>query len=186
MPEKTPIKISIVGAESTGKTTLAQNLAKQYQTVWVPEYGRIYAEGKVYLPTYSQWDSNEFMDIAIAQMKLVDQLVSRAQKYVFIDTDAFATSIWHRRYMNASSKEVEALAATSMADLYLVLSPDVAFVQDGTRDGEHISDWMHQEFINELNAKKQAYVVISGPYETRLEQAIMHLEKWQTQGTMHP
>jgi HTH-type transcriptional repressor of NAD biosynthesis genes len=37
-------RVSVVGAESTGTTTLARALAEHYRTVCVPEYGREYCE----------------------------------------------------------------------------------------------------------------------------------------------
>lgn len=175
----TPITVCLVGAESTGKTTLAQNLARHFHTVWIPEYGRIYAEGKLHLPDYSTWHTHEFADIARAQTALIKQLSPRANKYLFIDTDAFATSIWHRRYMNSRSPAVERLAKKTLADFYLVTAPDVAFVQDGTRDGEHIREWMHETFLSELERLKKPYAVITGPYEERLERALEVFAKTQ-------
>jgi len=174
------LTICLVGAESTGKTTLAQALAKHFGTVWVPEYGRMYAEGKVFLPTYSEWETHEFTDIAEGQIRLTRQLRPRANRYLFQDTDALATSVWHRRYMRSPSLEVEKLAATSMADLYLVSSPDVPFVQDGTRDGEHMREWMHKEFIDVLTQVGASFFVISGPYSGRMKQAVVHIKEWQT------
>lgn len=175
---KSLLQVCLVGAESTGKTTLAQKLAEHFHTVWVPEYGRIFAEGKQYLPNYSQWESWEFLKIAIAQIELVIQLSPRAKKYLFMDTDAFATCIWHRRYMGDNSPEIEKLANKNLSDLYFVTAPDVEFVQDGTRDGERIRQWMHEEFIKELEKMNRPYFVISGPYEQRFNQAISCLSKF--------
>ncbi|MCC5600764.1 ATP/GTP-binding protein [Nostoc favosum] len=36
--------VVFLGAPSTGKTTIASQLAKEYNTVWMPEYGREYWE----------------------------------------------------------------------------------------------------------------------------------------------
>lgn len=178
MTSKEIITICLLGAESTGKTTLAQALAKHYKTVWIPEYGRIYAEGKVYLPTYSEWEGHEFVDIAEGQIRLTEQLKPRACKYIFQDTDALATSVWHQRYTNSKSTTVEKLALSNLANLYLLTAPDVPFVQDGTRDGELVRNWMHEEFINVLTQIQVDYFIISGPYEGRKKQALTYLNKW--------
>ena len=74
-------RISVVGAESTGTTTLARELGRHYQTVWVPEYGREYCEkmqaAGVDLWTY-QWRSPEFAEIARKQQEMEDELAREA------------------------------------------------------------------------------------------------------------
>ena len=62
-------KFVMVGAESTGKTTMAEALAKKLNTVWVPEHGRWYWEGRRYLKDQS-WSTDEFFRIAKAQINL--------------------------------------------------------------------------------------------------------------------
>lgn len=170
-------KICVVGAESTGTTTLTKSLAHHFQTVWVPEYGRTYAEGKLFLPTYSDWDSSEFEHIAQMQSDIATSLLPRAQRYIFWDTDAFATSVWHRRYMERESAEVLEIAKHNKPDLYLLTAPDIPFEQDGTRDGEHIRHWMHDEFARRLSDWGVPFEVVSGSPEVRLQQALMVLQK---------
>jgi HTH-type transcriptional repressor of NAD biosynthesis genes len=164
--------ICVLGAESTGTTTLSKELAAHYKTVWVPEYGRMYSEGKFYGDKNADWRTEEFVTIAKAQCALEDTLAEASNGLVICDTDAFATSVWHERYMGSRSKEVEAIAARRAYDLYLLTGDEIPFEQDGTRDGEHIRHDMHKRFIERLEEEKKKYVILSGSRAERLAKAI--------------
>ncbi len=88
------------------------------------------------------------------------------------DTDALATSVWHERYMGTRSPEVEQLAASRSYALYLLTSDDIPFVQDGTRDGEHVRGWMTERLRAVLADRTEPHVEVRGPHEQRLAQAI--------------
>ena len=167
-------RVCLVGAESTGKTTLAEQLAAHYQTGWVPEYGRTYCETK---PDLDHWESAEFAQIAQEQNRLEDLAAQQANKVLICDTNAFATSIWHRRYLSDHSPAVETLAAARKYDLWLLTDIDIPWVQDGTRDGEHLREWMHGLFVEELNQQYQPYILISGTPAERLAQAIRLIDQ---------
>jgi HTH-type transcriptional regulator, transcriptional repressor of NAD biosynthesis genes len=165
-------RVCLVGAESTGKTTLARALAEHYQTVWVPEYGREYSERKL-ARGETEWASEEFAHIARTQCEREDRAAREANKILICDTDAFATGVWHRRYLGARAAEVEAIAARHRRpDLYLLTDVKTPFVQDGTRDGELIREWMHGAFVAELEAQGRAYRLLSGAHEARLGAAV--------------
>ena len=164
-------RVVVTGVESSGTTTLAQELGRHLQTVWVPEHGRWYWEGRRYLADQS-WETKEFVGIATAQSVLEDSLARRANRVVVCDTDALTTHVWHRRYVGHWSREVEQLADARQPDLYLVTLPDFPFVQDGTREGEAIRTEMHGWFLDSLQAKGRPYVEIGGPPETRLREAL--------------
>jgi len=163
------LRIAIVGAESTGTTTLSQALAEAYGTTWVPEYGRLYSEAKV---TGSNiWSTQEFIHIAQAQNAMEDQLARTADRVLFCDTNALATAVWHERYMGHWSNAVEAISNDRRYDLYLLTDVDIPFVQDGMRDGEHIRVWMHEAFMRVLKDRGIPYLLVSGSREQRLTSA---------------
>ncbi|MDO8523327.1 MAG: AAA family ATPase [bacterium] len=170
-------RITVVGAESTGTTTMAKALAEHYKTSWVPEYGRTYWEGKLNSPEASIWRTGEFIHIADMQNKMEDDLARTANKILICDTDSFATTLWHERYMKFLSPEVEKLSSNRKYDLYLLTDIDIPFVQDGTRDGENIRAGMHQRFIAELKKNKKPFVLLSGSHEARLEKAAKECDK---------
>src|ERR1044072_1792559 len=91
------LRVCLVGAESTGKTTLASALAEHFGTVWVPEYGREYSERKLAEEGGYDFRTDEFAHIAARQCEMEDEAARRANRILICDTDAFATSVGHRR-----------------------------------------------------------------------------------------
>ena len=172
------LRVCLVGAESTGKTTLAEALAGHFGTVWVPEYGREYSERKLAEGGGYDFRTEEFTHIAARQCEMEDEAARRANRVLICDTDAFATSVWHRRYAGAPSAEVEAMAARRRRpDLYLLTDIATPFVQDGTRDGETVRVWMHETFVEELRAQGRPFRRVSGPHEERLRQSVGYIEE---------
>ncbi len=172
-------RVCIVGAESTGTTTLAQDLAEHYQTVWVPEYGRKYCEdlaaSGVDLWNY-RWQSAEFLHLAQTQCEHEEKLAREANRLLICDTDPLATGIWHERYMESYSPEVEAIAASRNYDLYVLTDCDIPFVQDGLRDGETIRQWMTARFEERLAERKTPWVKVSGTRTERLKVAVAKID----------
>ncbi len=169
--------IVVLGAESTGTTTLAKELAKHFQTPWVPEYGRTYCEGKMTGKNINHWQTSEFVHIASIQNKMENKLAKLANKVLICDTNSFATELWHERYMNFLSKKIKKISSKVKADLYILTNTDIPFVQDGTRDGEYIRHCMHHRFEEILKDRKLKYIVVSGSREKRLKDSIKAISK---------
>lgn len=177
-------RIVLVGAESTGKTTLAEQLATVFETDWVPEYGReytierykrLFGNGTATSVPEEQilaWGPEEFVHIARVQQQMEDAAAERARRVLICDTNAFTTAIWYERYLGTPwPDELKDLADGSPSDLYLVTLPDFPFVQDDIRDGEKIRDWMHGRFIEELERRRWPYELIGGTRQERLNKA---------------
>ncbi|MEV6306172.1 AAA family ATPase [Actinoplanes sp. NPDC051861] len=181
-------RVVVVGAESTGTTTLARALARHYRlrggvwaaTRWVPEYGRELTERKLAGLRVSRpeatvfdvtWDRDDFAEVAAAQNAAEDAAARAGSPVLFADTDAFATTIWEERYLGSTSPEVRALVRDP--DLYLLTVDDgVPFTDDGLRDGEHLRQWMTGRFRDDLAARGVAYAQMSGTYAHRLRTAV--------------
>jgi NadR type nicotinamide-nucleotide adenylyltransferase len=167
-------RVVVIGAESTGTTTLSIALAEHYQTTWVPEFGRLYTEAR--RPRGELWRSDEFTFIAIEQARLEEAMARLANKVLICDTDPFATTVWHERYLGRPSREVQEVAAARRYDLYILTDTDIPFVQDGIRDGEHLRQWMHDRFHDELSRSTTPMLVVSGPHDKRLAAAIARID----------
>lgn len=178
----------LIGAESTGKSTLAHELTDHLRarggayglTQKVDEYGRDYTiervavaraeaqlEGRP-LPALGEltWDSSMFEAIARAQNQREDEAARLGGPLLVCDTDAFATSVWHERYLGIRSPAVEALARQH-ALYVLVHADDVPFAQDGIRDGQHLRSWMTERFATRLRETGRRFVLVRGAREQR-------------------
>ncbi len=168
-------RVVVLGAESSGTTTLARALAAHFQTNWVEEYGREYCE-----INWSGWDykwrSEEFAEIAHEQQRRENEAAREANRVLICDTNAWATRLWHYRYLGEFSPAVEAIAKAGRADLYLLTDASIPFEQDGIRDGEAIRAGMHAQFVEQLNAQNAPWLLVSGDHQTRLTRAISEIE----------
>lgn len=170
----------LIGAESTGKTTLAELLARHYQTTWVPEYGREHWEQKIaghdLLASPPGWADEEFVHIAQEQQRRENEAARAANRVLICDTNAFATGTWHERYRGKRDARVDAIGQRDRVDLYLLTSPDIPFVQDGVRDGEHIREWMHDRFVEQLATMKMPTAALRGSIEERMADAVRAID----------
>ncbi|HEY9391517.1 MAG TPA: AAA family ATPase [Mycobacteriales bacterium] len=170
------IRVCVVGAESTGTTTLARDLAARYDCDWVPEYGRTFCEERLAAGQRIDWRTEDFVHIARRQQANEDAAARAGGWLLICDTDALATSIWHQRYLGTRSAEVAAIAMSRRYALYLLTGDDIPFVQDGTRDGEHVRGWMTQRFREELAARALPWVEVTGSRARRLASATAHVD----------
>ena len=164
-------RICVLGAESTGTTTLAQALAGPLRTVWVPEYGREYSARKL-AQNEPAWRTGEFVHIAQEQTRRENAAARRANRVLVCDTNAFATVLWHRRYLGTHSPDLAAIADQCRCDMYLLTGDEIPFVQDGLRDGAHIRQEMHRWFADALKAQPVPWRLLRGPPEQRLQEAL--------------
>ena len=194
------LRVVVLGAESTGTTTLSRALQSRLQqrggpwaaTRWVAEYGRDYSVEKYAgaiaaaqlagepAPGFHQlaWRSEEFVEIAATQLHHQREQAALGGPVVVCDTDAFATAVWHERYLGARHAPTERIAAEEPGDLYLLTHDrGVPFVQDGVRDGEAIRAWMTQRFMERLDEAGLPYATLEGNAETRLAQALAHVDQ---------
>lgn len=163
-------RVALVGAESTGKSTLAAALAQRFGTRWVPEFAREYLgrRGGACLP-------GDLPIIARAQAAAEEELLLAANRYLFCDTDLLATALWSRRYFGACDPEVARLAGERRYDLTLLLANDLPWVDDGLRDSPGHREWFSEEFGRELSSRGRAFQVVSGTGAARLEMAESHV-----------
>jgi HTH-type transcriptional regulator, transcriptional repressor of NAD biosynthesis genes len=178
-------RVAVVGAESTGTTTLARALAAHYRTAWVPEYGRAYSEHRVGAAV--PWTDADFERIARRQQADEDAAARTAGPVLVCDTEVLATCVWQERYLGRSTPVVERLAAGRAYALYVLTDDDIPFVQDGLRDGEHLRAWMTGRFRERLAERAEPHVVVSGSRERRLVAAVAAVDELLAAGWgLHP
>lgn len=159
-------RVVLTGSESTGKTTLAAELACRYGAEFVPEFVRAFAEQKGMAIDFS-----DHGPIARGQMALEDAAIARAPRLIVQDTDLLSTVVYCRHYFGRCPPWIEEAAAARRPDLYLLCGTDVAWIADGVRDRGHMRDEMHQLFVDAVRASGARFVDVAGSLATRLEDA---------------
>jgi NadR type nicotinamide-nucleotide adenylyltransferase len=169
-------RVCVVGAESTGTTTIAARLADRFETLWVPEYGREYSVPKD--QRGEPWTTDDFVDIARKQQALEDEAARAANRILFCDTDALATALWHEHYLRVRSPEVEAIARARRYDLTLLTAADFPWVDDGSRNSEAVRQRMQRRFETELARRPEPVVGLAGSIDDRLAAAAAAIDRW--------
>ena len=158
-------RVVLLGAESTGKSTLAAALAERYTTVWNPEYGRPYTQ--IGRPPDAPWTSEEFTHIARIHCWYEDFLAGLAREVLFGDTDAFTTAVFHEVYLGRPATAFPELVARSY-DLYLVCGLDAPWRHDGIREFEEQRRTMHDRYVEHARSSGAPWLVVEGPLEERV------------------
>ncbi len=166
------IRIAITGPESTGKSTIARQLAKHYKTEWVPEYAREYID-KLNRP-YNIQDLNE---IAQGQMAQEDQLSLKANKILFCDTDITVIKIWSEHKFGVIDPFIISSCDKIKYDLYLLMNIDLPWKVDQQREYPEKRKFFFNLFEDELNVRKSNYKVISGNDYERFNNARFCIDK---------
>jgi NadR type nicotinamide-nucleotide adenylyltransferase len=160
-----PLRVCLIGAESTGKTELAQELARHFSVPWVPEYSRKYAT------TVNRELS--YMDVSpIAQGQIDLEEAADATDLLILDTDLLSTVAYSRHHFGACPSWIEGGARNRRADLYLLLDIDVPWVSDPVRDSRDTRVELQQEFQRVLEQFGADVVLISGAWEERFHRAV--------------
>jgi NadR type nicotinamide-nucleotide adenylyltransferase len=164
-------RIVLTGSESTGKTTLARDLARHFGTHWVPEQSRSYAER-----VRRELKADDVGPIASEQITAEDaaiaEAIRRGDRWVFLDTDLLSTVVYARHYYGSCPAWIEAEARARRADLYLLADIDLPWTPDAVRDRPRARDQLHAEFRAALTEFRAEVCLVRGIGELRLSAAI--------------
>jgi len=178
-------KVVIIGPESTGKSTLSQQLANYYKTEWCPEYAREYL-----LNNGVEYDYDDLLTIAKGQLALEDScekkvlithqstLTPHSSPLLFIDTDLYVMKVWCEFVYGQCHHYIEDQIASRKYDLYLLCNIDLPWVQDKLREypDEKTRKELYEIYKNLLQNQPINWVEISGKFEERFQKAIDAVE----------
>jgi HTH-type transcriptional regulator, transcriptional repressor of NAD biosynthesis genes len=160
-------RVSLIGPESTGKSTLARQLAEHYGTVAAEEYARVFSGA-----WGSDWVPEDTQAIALGQLAAEDALARRANRLLFCDTDLLQVRLWSERLFGMSPDWIREEAARRSPDLTLVMEPDVPFVGPPGRDRPEERRAFLDRCLSELASLGRPFVRITGAWPERLARAL--------------
>jgi NadR type nicotinamide-nucleotide adenylyltransferase len=192
------LKVVIIGAESTGKSTLCEMLAQHYNTEWCPEFAR------EYLLTYgTNYTFESLSTIAKGQLALEDEYTNKINTYwqkqhsnlfinsttlttinhkplLFIDTNMYVMKVWSEYVFNTCHSFFLDEIVSRKYDLYLLCNIDLPWVKDELREypDEKPRKELHNMYKDILINQQTPWVEIKGShYENRFNQAVTAINK---------
>lgn len=170
------LKIVTFGPESTGKTSLAKALAAYYDTQWVPEFAREYLQKK-YDDAGEICAPEDLLPIVKGQLTSENELVKKANKVLFCDTNPLETYVYGEAYYsNFENRRLKEIVDKTHYDLYLLTYIDVPWEADDLRDKPEEREEMFDLFEKALQEHNLPYVLVKGSHEQRLKTAIEQVD----------
>lgn len=165
--ENPPIRIAITGPESTGKSTLAKELAFHYKTLYAREAARNYVRD-----INRDYNYFDLYVIALKQLSHEKRIARNAKKYMFCDTELTVIKIWAMHKFNKCHPFVLQKLEEVKYDLYLLCNTDLPWEYDAYREHPNLGQYFFEKYEQELINRKLPYVIISGKGKERLQNAI--------------
>lgn len=164
-------RVAIMGPESTGKSTLTENLANYFNTNFVPEYGRLIYEIE------NKVEIKDFIPISKGRQEIEDWMIKSSNKFIFCDTEDITTYIFSKmycpgEYLSTEEYFLKQLNDKKKYDLYLLLKPDCQPIQDGTRNFLTEREDHYNVIKNWLVKLDCNFIEIGGNWKERTETSI--------------
>jgi NadR type nicotinamide-nucleotide adenylyltransferase len=171
---QTPKRILILGPESTGKSTLAEDLANHFGEPWVPEYAREYLE-KIDRP----YRFEDLVEIGKGQVALEDSLAEKAKNFLFCDTDLRVIHIWSEHRFGKTDLWVLDEIARRTYDLILLTDTDLPWTPDPLREYPELEmrKYFFKKYLQLADESGFPFLIVSGDRKTRLQTAVKAIQK---------
>lgn len=168
-------RIVVLGPESTGKSTLCEQLATHFDTIWVPEYARehLLRHGMSY--TYE-----DLLYIAKKQLEKEDEMAKQAKNgLVFVDTDMYVMKVWCEFVFGRCHQWILDRIAERQYHLYLLCNTDLEWTKDELREYPDLTSRLKLFNIYKDNMVNQhvPWKEISGSDEQRQSIAVTEVNR---------
>jgi NadR type nicotinamide-nucleotide adenylyltransferase len=174
-------KVVFVGAMSTGKSTITEELARRYGTTFAGEYGRDYwTEHQV----DRRINLEAFDEIAVGHIEREEQALLAANRYLFVDTNAITTYMFALDYHGRAPELLTRIALENAQryDLFFLCDDDIPYDDTWDRSGDQKRQIFHKQIIADLKERRIPYITLRGSLEERIHKVDEVLAKFEPYG----
>ena len=166
-------KIVVIGGESTGKSTLCEQLAARFNTGWVPEYARAYLEN-----LGREHAKEDLLVIAKGQLEQEDKLAVNAEQWLFCDTDLQVIQVWSEFKYQYCDPFISQEIKQRKYHAYILTSPDFPWEADPLREHPEpaLRTYFFELYQQKITERGLPFCIVSGNKKTRLEQAVQFIQ----------
>ncbi len=155
-------KIILTGPESTGKSTLAKQLAREYNTVWVPEFARTYLEG-----LKRPYREDDLLKIAKGQRDLESFFYKKSNQYLFCDTSMLVMKIWSEYRFGKCHPWILEELEKEKNTIYILCGTDIPWEYDEQRENPNDRNDLYKRYLAELKFYQKEFIEVTGNQEVR-------------------
>ena len=166
------VRVALIGPESTAKSTLSDDLAKHYNTVYVKEYSRTYLKN-----IGRRYTLEDVIAIAKEQQRQENAMLSQANKILFADTELIVSKVWCEDVFKTTPQWIKENIIRYKYDLYLLTYHDLPWEADPVRENGHRRPFFFDWYERELKAIGANYEIIRGNGAYRFRNAIEAIER---------
>lgn len=169
-----PLKIVVIGPESTGKSSLSAALAEALGTVWVAEYAREYLEGIT-----RPYEEKDLLEIAKGQMASEDAALNSANRYLICDTDLYVLKVWSEAKYGHCHRSILEQIASRPYHLYLLTYIDIPWTPDPQREhpAHRDREYFYHQYRDIVQQSGVPWADIRGTEAQRLETALSAIKE---------
>jgi NadR type nicotinamide-nucleotide adenylyltransferase len=169
-------KVTLVGATATGKTSLAEALAREFKTVWVPEYGKHYLQTS---PIGRRLGSRDFDSLILKQMEIEEEFALSANRYLFVDTCALMTYMYSMDFLGRTSELVSNAAKENTWQYDLFFLCDLDFTQPEDPEYNYKRELFQKRILADLLSRNIPFIVLRGSLTERIQKVKKVLADFQ-------
>jgi NadR type nicotinamide-nucleotide adenylyltransferase len=162
-----PHIISIVGPESTGKSTLAKELGRHFSAPVIPEFARDYL-GK----RNGEYLESDLVQIANGQLKLEEAELDHSPSVIICDTDIVVIKVWQEFKYGRPNVKIDRLVKSQKDRTHLLTYPDMEWTADPLRENPNELKDIFKMYVDVLDSIKANYFVVKGAGQMRFQNAL--------------
>lgn len=168
-----PKIIVITGAESTGKSTLTEKLASNFNVPFIPEIAREFIEN-----LGRKYNYTDVENIAKLQVEQFRKIKNTESEFIFLDTWLIVTKIWFEFVFNKTPGWLVPELINTKIDLFLVCDIDLPWIADSVREnGGENRKILQNKYIENITMYNFNYKIVSGFEENRFLNALKFISE---------